>query len=69
MLGAPGTEVYALETFPLDNAVITPRNPPCQTLCVRRRDDLPFLAVGDAWRDQPNLLSNRQERCLESGKT
>ena len=57
MLGAPGTEVYALETFPLDNAVITPRNPPCQTLCVRRRDDLPFLAVGDAWRDQPNLLS------------
>jgi hypothetical protein len=57
MLGAAGTEVYALETFPLDNAVITPRNPPCQTLCVRRRNDLPFLAVGDAWRDQPNLLS------------
>lgn len=57
MLGAPGTEVYALETFPVDNAVITPRNPPCQTLCVRRRNDLPFLAVGDAWRDQPNLLS------------
>ena len=27
------------------------------TLCVRRRNDLPFLAVGDAWRDQPNLLS------------
>ncbi len=57
MLGAPGTEVYALETFPVDNAVITPRNPPCQTLCVRRRNDLSFLAVGDAWRDQPNLLS------------
>ena len=57
MLGAPGTEVYALETFPVDNAVITPRNPPCQTLCVRRHNDLPFLAVGDAWRDQPNLLS------------
>ena len=57
MLGAPGTEVYALETFPVDNAVITPRNPPCQSLCVRRRDDFPFLAVGDAWRDQPNLLS------------
>ena len=57
MLGAPGTEVYALETFPVDNAVVTPRNPPCQTLCVRRHNDLPFLAVGDAWRDQPNLLS------------
>jgi hypothetical protein len=57
MLGAAGTEVYALETYPLDNAVVTPRNPPCQTLCVRRRNDLPFLAVGDAWRDQPNLVS------------
>ena len=57
MMGAPGTEVYALETFPVDNAVITPRNPPCQTLCVRRRNDLPFLAVGDAWQDQPNLLA------------
>jgi hypothetical protein len=57
MMGAPVTEVYALETFPMDNAVITPRNPPCQTLCVRRHDDQPFLAVGDAWRDQPNLLS------------
>jgi hypothetical protein len=53
----PCTEVYALETFPVDNAVITPRNPPCQTLCVRRCKDLPFLAVDDAWRDQPNLLS------------
>ncbi|HOC58017.1 MAG TPA: heparinase II/III family protein [Verrucomicrobiota bacterium] len=57
MLGAPETEVYALETYPVDNAVITPRNPPCQTLCVRRRSDLPFLAISDAWRDQPNLLS------------
>jgi len=57
MLGAPSTEVYALETFPVDNAVITPRNPPCQTLCVRRHDDLPFLTIGDAWREQPNLLS------------
>jgi hypothetical protein len=57
MLGAPGTEVFALETFPVDNAVVTPRNPACQTLCARRRNDFPFLAIGDAWRDQPNLLS------------
>ena len=57
MLGAPETEVYTLETYPLDNAIVTPRNPPCQTLCVRRRNDLPFLAVGDAWRGQPNLLA------------
>jgi hypothetical protein len=57
MLGREGTEVYALETYPVDNAVITPRNPPCQTLCVRRRSDRPFLAVGDAWLNQPNLLS------------
>jgi hypothetical protein len=57
MLGAPGTEVFALETYPVDNAVVTSGNPPCQTLCVRRRTDLPFLAVGDAWQDQPNLLA------------
>ncbi len=57
MLGAQGTEVYSLETSPTDNAVITPKNPPCQTLCVRRVNDTPFLAVSDAWRDQPNLLS------------
>ena len=37
------------------NAVITPQNPPCQTLCVRRTSDEPFLAVGDAWIDKPNL--------------
>lgn len=57
MLGADATSVYSLETYPVDNAVITPRNPPCQTLCVRRRDHGTFLAVGDAWRDEPNLQS------------
>ncbi len=57
MLGADATSVYSLETYPVDNAVITPRNPPCQTLCVRRRNHGTFLAVGDAWRDEPNLQS------------
>lgn len=57
MLGSEPTTVYKLETYPLDNAVITPRNPPCQTLCVRRRHRGEFLAVGDAWREAPNLLS------------
>ena len=54
-MGAAGTDVYALETYPVDNAVITPQSPPCQTLCVRRTHDEPFLVVGDAWIDQPNL--------------
>ena len=58
MLGALGTTVYGLETYPVDNAVITPANPPCQTVCVRRRgDQAAFLAVCDAWRNQPNLES------------
>ena len=57
MLGAKATTVCALETYPLDNAVITPRNPPCQTLCVRRQNSGVFLAVHDAWRNQPNLQS------------
>jgi len=55
MLGAEGTAVYALETYPLNNAVVTPKFPPCQTLCVRRVNDTPFLAVWDAWRDNKNL--------------
>jgi len=55
MLGSPGTEVYALETYPINNAFVTPTNPPCQTLCVRRGDDSSFVAVWDAWRDSPNL--------------
>jgi len=58
MLGADATTVYSLETYPLDNATVTPRNPPCQTLCVRRRGTTgAFLAVGDAWRSEPNLQS------------
>ncbi len=60
MLGAPATEVYALETYPVDNAVITPEHPPCQTLCIRRHDDVPFLAIHDAWRDSPNLQTVEQ---------
>ena len=55
VLGAAGTDVHALQTYPIDNAVITPQSPPCQTPCVRRTSDEPFLAVGDAWIDKPNL--------------
>lgn len=55
MLGSEPTTVFSLETYPVDNAVVTPRNPPCQTLCVRRQASGVFLAVGDAWRDEPNL--------------
>ena len=55
MMAAAETEVYALQTYPLDNAVVTSKNPPCETLCVRRQCDAPFLAVGDAWTDKPNL--------------
>src|SRR5204862_354561 len=36
MLGAEASTVYSLETYPVDNAVITPRNPACQSLCVRK---------------------------------
>jgi len=49
------TEVYALETYPVSNAVVTADHPPCQTLCVRRTAPAPFLAVWDAWQDAPNL--------------
>ena len=56
MLGANGTHVFALETYPIDNAVITADHPPCQTLCVRRTNNEPFVAVWDAWRDTPNLI-------------
>ena len=55
MLAGKGTGVFALETYPIENAVVTPEHPPCQTLCVRRTNDAPFLAVWDAWRDSPNL--------------
>ena len=57
MLGGAPTTVCALETYPVDNAVITDAHPPCQTLCVRRTNDAPFLAVWDAWRGAPNLAS------------
>jgi hypothetical protein len=60
MLGASATEVYSLETYPIDNAVITPAHPPCQSLCVRRHDDSPFLAIHDVWRDSPNLQAVEQ---------
>lgn len=57
MVGRPGTEVYALQTYPVDNAVITESHPPCQTLCVRRRDDdTPFLAVWESWRETPRRV-------------
>jgi hypothetical protein len=57
MLGAPSTQVFALETYPLDNAVITEAYPPTQTLCVRRTDNAPYLALWDSWKDAPNLQS------------
>jgi Heparinase II/III-like protein len=55
MLGAAGTQVFGLETYPLNNAVIAPDYPACQTLCVRRTQHAPFVAVWDAWTDAPNL--------------
>jgi hypothetical protein len=56
MFGAPGTEVWSLQTYPVDQAVITKDHPACQSLCVLRHGDTWFVAVGDAWRDTPNLL-------------
>ncbi len=68
MLGAAATQVFALETYPLNNAVITDAYPPTQSLCVRRKDDAPFVAVWDSWKDTPNLVSvsvgNRPEALL-----
>jgi len=57
MAGQPGTQVYLLETYPVDNAVITENHPPCPALCVRRTEDGAFLAAWDAWKDTPNLES------------
>ncbi|MFA6241932.1 MAG: heparinase II/III family protein [Candidatus Hydrogenedentales bacterium] len=57
MPGMPGAQVYKLETFPVDNAVVTKDHPACQTLCVRRSEDGPFLSVWDAWETEPNLVS------------
>lgn len=55
LLGVLDTTVYALETYPLNNAVITEAYPPTQTLCVRRTSQTPFLAVWDAWKENANL--------------
>jgi len=49
MLGSPGTKVYSLETYPADNARVTPNHPPVQALCVRRENSKPFVAVWQAW--------------------
>jgi hypothetical protein len=57
MLGQIPSEVYQLETYPLDNAFVTPEHPPCQTLCVRRTNQSPYLALWDAWKESPNLDS------------
>lgn len=62
LLGSPDTEVYALQTYPVDNAVVTDGHPPCQTLCVRRHDDASFVALWDAWKDTPNLQSAQAGR-------
>lgn len=57
MRGSAATEVYALETYPIDSAVITKEHQACQTLCVRRRNDEPFVAVWDAWKTAANVSS------------
>ena len=60
LLGSGGTTIYQLQTYPLDNAVVTDKTPPCETLCVRREDDAPFVAVWDAWKDAPTVKNIRQ---------
>lgn len=57
MLDAPATGVFSLQTYPVDNAVVTPTNPPCSSLCVRREsNDSRFTAVWDSWiGDQPRV--------------
>jgi hypothetical protein len=55
MMGAESTEVYGLETYPKDSAVVTKDHPPCQSLCVRRTNSAPYLAVWDAYKEVPNL--------------
>lgn len=57
MRGAPTTDVSVLRTYPIDNATVTPTNPPCATLCVRRTRAAPFVAVHDAWRNERNVLA------------
>lgn len=55
MRGSGVTEVFALETYPLDSAVINKEHPACQTLCVRRQNDEPFVAVWDSWEAAPSV--------------
>ncbi len=55
MGGGADTEIYLLDTYPVANAVITPQDPPCASLCARRHGDSVFLAVWDAWLEHPNL--------------
>ncbi len=62
MLGDNPSTVFSLQTYPIDNAVVTPRNPPCPTICVRRQTPGLFLAVGDAWQSEPNLKSASASR-------
>lgn len=57
MLGAPDTEVFQMETYPVESAFVTPESPACQSLCVRRRGGQPFLAVWDSWTDDPNVVT------------
>ena len=57
LAGGPGTQAFVLETYPIENAVVTENDPPCPALCVRRAGDSVFLAVWDAWKDAPNVQS------------
>lgn len=57
MLESPSTQVFGLETYPIDNAIVTEGHPACQTLCVRRTDNAPFIALWDSWKGEANLVS------------
>lgn len=60
MCAGEGSQVFSLLTYPVANAVVTPKDPACPALCVRRNGDGTFLAVWDAWKDKPNLQSIEQ---------
>lgn len=55
MVNGAGAKVYALETYPIENAIVTKEHPPCATLCVRRADQEPFVAVWDSWTTSPSV--------------
>jgi len=57
MKGEKDTRVFSLETYPIDNAMVASGHPPCQSVCVRRKNDKPFFAVWDAWKEKPQLKS------------